>query len=64
VNWDAIAAIGDLLGAFGVLASLLYLGTQIRQGWFSGWWESNSYMFPPVFKSFVQDVMARSSSEA
>jgi hypothetical protein len=31
VNWDAIGAIAELLGAAGVIASLLYLATQIRQ---------------------------------
>jgi hypothetical protein len=31
VNWDALAAIAELLGAIGVLASLIYLAVQIRQ---------------------------------
>jgi hypothetical protein len=31
VNWDAIGAIAELVGATGVIASLFYLGTQIRQ---------------------------------
>ena len=31
MNWDALSAISESLGAIGVLASLLYLGTQIRQ---------------------------------
>jgi hypothetical protein len=31
VNWDAIGAIAELLGAVGVIASLVYLATQIRQ---------------------------------
>ena len=31
MNWDAIGAIAELLGAFGVIASLIYLATQIRQ---------------------------------
>jgi hypothetical protein len=30
VNWDAIGAIAELLGAIGVIASLIYLATQIR----------------------------------
>lgn len=30
MNWEAIAAIGEILGALGVLASLIYLATQIR----------------------------------
>jgi len=31
LNWDALGAIGELVGALGVIASLFYLGTQIRQ---------------------------------
>jgi hypothetical protein len=31
VNWDALAATAELLAAVGVLASLVYLGVQIRQ---------------------------------
>jgi hypothetical protein len=31
MNWDAIGAIAELLGAIGVIASLIYLATQIRQ---------------------------------
>lgn len=31
MNWDAIAAIAELLGAAGVIASLLYLAVQVRQ---------------------------------
>jgi len=31
VNWDAVGAIAELLGALGVIASLLYVGVQIRE---------------------------------
>ncbi len=31
MNWDAVGAIAELLGAIGVIASLLYLAAQIRQ---------------------------------
>jgi hypothetical protein len=31
MNWDAIGAIAETLGAIGVIASLVYLATQIRQ---------------------------------
>ncbi len=31
MNWDAIGAIAELLGAAGVVASLLYLATQYRR---------------------------------
>ena len=30
MNWDAIGAVGEILGAIGVFASLLYLASQIR----------------------------------
>lgn len=30
MNWDAIGAIGEILGAFGVVISLIYLASQIR----------------------------------
>ena len=31
VNWEAIGAIGEVAGAIGVIATLLYLAVQIRQ---------------------------------
>lgn len=31
MNWNAIGAVGELLGAIGVILSLVYLGGQIRQ---------------------------------
>ena len=31
MNWDAISAIGELIGAAAVVISLIYLATQIRQ---------------------------------
>jgi hypothetical protein len=31
MNWDAIGAIAETLGAVGVIASLVYLATQIRR---------------------------------
>jgi hypothetical protein len=31
LNWDAIGAVGELIGAAGVIASLLYLSIQIRR---------------------------------
>jgi len=30
MNWDAIGAVGEILGALGVFGSLAYLGSQIR----------------------------------
>ena len=32
MNWEAIGGTGELLGAFGVIASLLYLARQVRSG--------------------------------
>ena len=32
MNWDAISAVGEILGAAAVVLSLVYLATQIRQG--------------------------------
>jgi len=31
MNWEAIGAIGEVVGAAGVIASLMYLAVQIRQ---------------------------------
>ncbi len=31
MNWDALSAVAELAGAVGVIASLFYLGSQIRQ---------------------------------
>ena len=31
MNWDAIGAIGEIVGAFGVMVTLIYLALQIRQ---------------------------------
>jgi hypothetical protein len=32
MNWDALGAIGEIVGAAGVIASLIYLAIQVRQG--------------------------------
>ncbi|MGY8779870.1 MAG: hypothetical protein ACKVIN_17340 [Longimicrobiales bacterium] len=32
MNWEALGAIGELVGAGGVIASLIYLAAQVRQG--------------------------------
>jgi len=36
VNWNAIQAIAELVAAFGVLASLLYLASQVREASLEG----------------------------
>ena len=30
MNWEAIGAVGEIIGAFAVVASLVYLAVQIR----------------------------------
>ena len=30
MNWDAIGAVGEILGAFAVVATLVYLASQVR----------------------------------
>jgi hypothetical protein len=32
VNWEAIGAIGEVIGAIGVIVTLGYLAVQVRQG--------------------------------
>ena len=32
VNWEALGAVGELVGAAGVIASLVYLAVQVRTG--------------------------------
>ena len=31
MNWDALGAIGEIVGAVGVIATLAYLAVQVRQ---------------------------------
>lgn len=31
MNWDALGTIGEIAGAIGVIVTLIYLATQIRQ---------------------------------
>ena len=31
MNWDAIGSLAEILGAIGVIASLVYVGMQVRQ---------------------------------
>jgi hypothetical protein len=32
MNWDAVGAIGEIIGAVAVIAALIYLAIQIREG--------------------------------
>ena len=32
MNWEALGAIGDLIGGIAVIASLIFVGVQVRQG--------------------------------
>jgi hypothetical protein len=47
MNWDAVGAIGELVSAFAVLATLLYLSIQIRQ---------NSKMMKANSKQSISDA--------
>jgi hypothetical protein len=48
MNWDAIGAIAELLGAIGVIASLVYLATQIR--------ESHEQMRAATYQQLQQQI--------
>jgi hypothetical protein len=66
LNWDAISAIGEIVGAIAVLATLLYLASQIRQNALStqnATWRSVTEMLSrsditeatdPVVSSFIR----------
>jgi hypothetical protein len=56
MNWDAIGAIAELLGAIGVIASLIYLATQIRQ--------SREQMRASTAQQFQSQVMATAQAGA
>ena len=40
-----------------------YIGQWIDQGWFPGWFQTNSPMFPREFKTFVQNLIDRSQAK-
>ncbi len=64
MNWDAIGAIAELLGAIGVIASLIYLATQIRQSR-EQMGQNTRAMKAGAYQSFFQsmdEVATRSSS--
>lgn len=50
MNWDAVGAVAELLGALGVIASLLYVGVQVRQNTRS-------------IRASTYDALVRSSAE-
>jgi hypothetical protein len=59
MNWDAIGAVAELLAAFGVIASLIYLAVQIRQNTESVRMASHHGVTDQVQRSnlaFVQDA--------
>lgn len=51
MNWDAIGAAGELLGATAVLVTLIYLAVQVRQNNFAGQRES--------FRGYVAELNSR-----
>jgi len=58
MNWDAIGAVGELIGAVAVFATLAYLAIQIRQNTASQKYESISEsqnQFSQLHQSIAQD---------
>jgi hypothetical protein len=59
MNWEAVAAIAELAGALGVIASLVYLAVQIRQNTRSAreaTWHSASHDIQHFRSLLVQDA--------
>lgn len=67
MNWDAVAAISEAIGAAGVIASLLYLAIQVRAGTRASAVESKlagtrmytDYLSMMVQKPELNDIMLR-----
>jgi hypothetical protein len=68
VNWEAIGAVGEIVGGLGVLASLVYLATQIRhntrsleavslQSVLDG--PRDRYFLPQAANAEISDIFAR-----
>ena len=49
INWDAIGAIGEVIGTAAVVVSLIYVGFQIRQ--------NTSSAQASTFQSYVENAM-------
>ncbi len=69
MNWDAIAAVAELLGSFAVLATLIYLAVQVRHSkqmlpWISATSsaESKDAKTETVIMSVLDDFMASFSA--
>lgn len=74
MNWDAVAAIGELLGAIGVIVSLGYLAQQVRhntrsvraaayQSWFASYDSfSNMLLGDPEFDALLHRAAAEPGS--
>ena len=62
MNWDAIGAIAELLGAVGVIASLVYLATQIRHSQ-EQMVENTRAMRAGTYQQFEQSLKATMMSQ-
>jgi hypothetical protein len=56
MNWEALGAIGEIIAALGVIASLVYLAVQIRQNTVSV--RSNTYQASAAFSAEVARMIA------
>ena len=62
MNWDAVGAVGEIIGATAVLLSLLYLGFQIRQNTKS--LKSSSYQAAIASMSESSNIIASNEQSA
>lgn len=57
MNWDAIGAVGEIIGALAVIASLLYLAIQIRQSNMYARMEARQRMIEHVSKELNAQML-------
>ena len=61
MNWDAVGAIGEILGAMGVIATLAFLAFQVRQN--SRLLETNNSQLQQNHQLAVAEAMGNSNSQ-
>lgn len=60
MNWEAIGAIAELLGAVGVSLSLVYLAVQVRHNSYlrwpgaQAWWKVRKVAYTQEFQRFLE----------